>query len=106
MFTIALDISISDELLSEGISREFINKIQNERKNMGLEVTDKIQIYIDGNSAQLTSFLMNHKEFICNETQSQFLDIKDSIDNSKNMEINISSDNLDVNMLNYKIIKV
>ena len=106
MFTIALDISISDELLSEGISREFINKIQNERKNMGLEVTDKIQIYIDGNSDQLTSFLMNHKEFICNETQSQFLDIEDSIDNSKNMEINISSDNLDVNMLNYKIIKV
>ena len=48
MFTIALDISVSDELLSEGISREFINKIQNERKNMGLEVTDKIQIYIDG----------------------------------------------------------
>ena len=106
MFTIALDISISDELLSEGVSREFINKIQNERKNMGLEVTDKIQIYIDGNSGQLTSFLMNHKEFICNETQSQFLDIKDSIGSSKNMEINISSDNLDANKLNYEIIKV
>jgi len=106
MFTIALDISISDELLSEGVSREFINKIQNERKNMGLEVTDKIQIYIDGNSDRLTSFLMNHKEFICNETQSQFLDIKDSIGSSKNMEINISSDNLDANKLNYEIIKV
>ena len=106
MFTIALDISVSDELLSEGISREFINKIQNERKNMGLEVTDKIQIYIDGNSDLLTSSLMNHKEFICNETQSQFIDIKDSIDSPKDMEINISSDNLDRNKLNYKIIKV
>ena len=49
---------------------------------------------------------MNHKEFICNETQSQFIDIKDSIDSPKDMEINISSDNLDRNKLNYKIIKV
>ena len=55
---------------------------------------------------QSFSFLMNHKEFICNETQSKFLDIKDSIDRPKNMEINISSDNLDANKLNYKIIKV
>ena len=73
---------------------------------MGLEVTDKIQIYIDGNSDLLTSSLMNHKEFICNETQSQFIDIKDFIDSPKDMEINISSDNLDRNKLNYKIIKV
>ena len=91
MFTIALDISIDDNLLAEGVSREFINKIQNERKENKLEVTDKIEIYIDNSSKEIISFLLKHKGFICNETQALELYIDNNIDDSKLMDIDIAS---------------
>jgi len=40
--TVALDIKVTDELHSEGIAREFVNRIQNIRKESGFDVTDKI----------------------------------------------------------------
>src|SRR5690606_13658932 len=42
--TVALDITITDELRSEGIARELVNRIQNIRKDSGFEVTDKINV--------------------------------------------------------------
>lgn len=48
--TVALDITISDELRREGIARELINRIQNIRKDSGLEVTDKIGVIIEQNN--------------------------------------------------------
>lgn len=42
--TVALDTEIDDELRAEGIAREFVNRIQNSRKQMGLEVTDRIEL--------------------------------------------------------------
>ncbi|MBS9773747.1 MAG: isoleucine--tRNA ligase, partial [Tenacibaculum sp.] len=45
--TVALDITISDDLLKEGISRELVNRIQNARKDSGLEVTDRIKLTIE-----------------------------------------------------------
>jgi isoleucyl-tRNA synthetase len=45
--TVALDITISDELKSEGIARELVNRVQNLRKDSGLEVTDKIRITVE-----------------------------------------------------------
>ena len=44
LFTIALDTELDEDLIGEGVSREFINKVQNERKNISLDVTDKIII--------------------------------------------------------------
>ena len=45
--TVALDVTISDELKYEGIAREFVNRIQNIRKDNGYDVTDKILVYIE-----------------------------------------------------------
>ena len=45
--TVALDITITDELKSEGIARELVNRVQNLRKDSGLEVTDKIRITVE-----------------------------------------------------------
>ena len=45
--TVALDITISDELRKEGIARELINRIQNIRKDSGFEVTDKITVKME-----------------------------------------------------------
>ena len=106
MFTIALDISIDDNLLAEGVSREFINKIQNERKENKLEVTDKIEIYIDNSSKEIISFLLKHKGFICNETQALELYIENNIDDSKLMDINIASLKVESTVINYKIKKI
>jgi isoleucyl-tRNA synthetase len=47
--TVALDITISEELKQEGIARELVNRIQNIRKDSGFEVTDKIKVQIQKN---------------------------------------------------------
>ena len=44
--TVALDVNITQELKDEGIAREFVNRIQNIRKDSGFEVTDKIAVEI------------------------------------------------------------
>jgi len=46
-FTVALDVTVTDELRYEGIAREFVNRIQNIRKESGFDVTDKIKVYIE-----------------------------------------------------------
>ena len=45
--TVALDITLTDELVKEGVARELVNRIQNIRKDSGLEVTDKIEVEIE-----------------------------------------------------------
>ena len=105
-FTIALDISIDNDLLAEGVSREFINKIQNQRKEIKLEVTDKIEIYISNHSKEINSFLLKHKDFICNETQSINLIATDNIDMPSIMDIDIASNEVALTEVKFKIKKV
>lgn len=68
--TVALDITVTDELRSEGIARDFINRIQNLRKESGFEVTDKIQITLFDNDATLTAALQANESYICQEVQA------------------------------------
>ena len=105
-FTIALDISIDNDLLAEGVSREFINKIQNQRKEIKLEVTDKIEIYISNHSKEINSFILKHKDFICNETQSINLITTDNIDMPSMMDIDIASNEVALTEVKFKIKKV
>ena len=105
-FTIALDISIDKDLLAEGVSREFINKIQNQRKEIKLEVTDKIEIYISNHSKEINSFLLKHKDFICNETQSINLITTENIDMPSMMDIDIASNEVALTEVKFKIKKV
>jgi isoleucyl-tRNA synthetase len=64
--TVALDITISDTLKAEGIARELVNRVQNLRKDSGLEVTDRIQLRIDTTDAIRVAITAN-TEYICNE---------------------------------------
>ncbi len=73
--TVALDITISESLRSEGIARDFVNRIQNLRKDSGFEVTDKIRIVLLDNNEQLTGALTQNKAYICQEVQATVLDI-------------------------------
>ena len=65
--TVALDVSINEELLEEGIARELINRIQNMRKDAGLEVTDRITLSIAHND-RIESAIASNKTYICGET--------------------------------------
>ena len=64
--TVALDITVSDALRDEGIARELVNRVQNARKDSGLEVTDRIALRIDTN-ASVKQAIKAHESYICAE---------------------------------------
>lgn len=64
--TVALDITISEELKAEGIARELINRVQNLRKDSGLEVTDRIVLKVETSEVIRTAIKAN-MEYVCNE---------------------------------------
>jgi isoleucyl-tRNA synthetase len=64
--TVALDITISPELWSEGIAREVVNRIQNIRKESGLDVTDRILVTLE-TSEKLQTAISENKSYICAE---------------------------------------
>ncbi len=65
--TIALDITLTPELIKEGIAREMVNRIQNLRKANNLEVTDRIRIFIAGNE-KINDAVREKKSYIAAET--------------------------------------
>ena len=67
MITVALDITLTQTLIDEGIAREFVNKIQNYRKDLGLEVTDTIKIFVTPDPI-LNQVIMSFKKYIQEET--------------------------------------
>jgi isoleucyl-tRNA synthetase len=80
--TVALDITISDDLKKEGIARDLVNRIQNLRKEMGLEVQDKIKISIKDSVDLVSEALKTNKEYICIETQATSLDFATNLANA------------------------
>jgi len=77
--TVALDVTITPELKREGIARDFVNRVQNMRKDTGLEVLDKIGIEVEKDGELATSSLNEFKEYICSETQALSLELKDKV---------------------------
>jgi isoleucyl-tRNA synthetase len=84
--TVALDITISKELKEEGIAREFVNRIQNLRKDSGLEVTDKIALKILQHN-EINEAINNNKNYICTETLASQLDVVSELNEGVNVEI-------------------
>jgi isoleucyl-tRNA synthetase len=76
--TVALDIQLNEKLIEEGIARELINRIQNLRKDVGLEVTDKIILYLTPHKS-LNSALNNNLEYIKTETLTEKIYIQDEV---------------------------
>lgn len=77
-FTIALDVTISEQLKEEGIAREIVNKIQNIRKDKGFEVTDKILLKIQSNKL-IDTAIYNNLNYICSETLASSLNLVEKI---------------------------
>ena len=76
--TVALDVTISEELRKEGIARELINRIQNARKDSGLEVTDRIKLTVL-KSEDLEESIIENKEYIKSETLTDELVFVDQL---------------------------
>ena len=77
--TVALDMTLTPELIREGIARELINRIQNFRKDSGLEVTDKIDVFLKKEPKLEAAFLEN-KSYILSETLTENLTFESSLD--------------------------
>ena len=65
--TVALDMTITDELMQEGLAREIVNRVQNLRKTGGFEVTDRIELLIEKND-KTDAAVAKFSDYICNET--------------------------------------
>jgi isoleucyl-tRNA synthetase len=96
--TVALDIVIDNSLKEEGISREFVSKIQNMRKNSGFEVTDRINIFIQQDQ-NITNAIEGNLNYIKSETLADNLSIVESIENGDE----ISFDNINTKISINKI---
>lgn len=83
--TVALDITLTDELKKEGIARELVNRIQNIRKDSGFEVTDKVKIKMQKNSVIQDAVTANI-DYIKAETLTETLDFVDVLENGTEIE--------------------
>lgn len=86
--TVALDISINDELKSEGLARELVNRIQNLRKDNGLEVTDRILLKIKANNA-IKSAINQNLNYICSEILATSIEFVSELNDKDAVEAEI-----------------
>ncbi|MEA1851037.1 isoleucine--tRNA ligase [Chryseobacterium sp. MHB01] len=84
--TVALDLTLTEELKSEGIAREFINRIQNLRKDKDFDLTDRILISLEDNSPFIDDIRKN-EEYISSEVLSNKIEIVSSLSNFNEIEI-------------------
>ncbi len=89
--TVALDITITEQLFEEGIARELINRIQNLRKDNGFEVTDTISLAIEKKNG-LDKAIENNYSYICSETLAKNLVLAETINNSKKVLVDLTDD--------------
>ena len=89
--TIALDINLTEELKQEGIAREFINKIQNIRKESDFEVTDRIVLTIQKNE-KFNLAVENFRDYISNQTLANELVMVDTINHESSITVEIDTD--------------
>jgi isoleucyl-tRNA synthetase len=85
--TVALDTTLTPELVNEGLAREFVNRVQNMRKDAGLSVTDRIRIYFES-SGRLGDAVQRMTDYIKSETLATQLNAgRDSAEHWQNWEI-------------------
>jgi isoleucyl-tRNA synthetase len=89
--TVALDITLTDELRSEGLARELVNRIQNIRKEKKFEVTDKISVVIEKNN-DLELAVKKNYTYICSETLAESLQLTEKIVTNNKIMVELTDD--------------
>jgi isoleucyl-tRNA synthetase len=86
--TVALDVTITDELKKEGIARELINRIQNIRKSSDFEITDKVMVEITRNE-QTDAAIQTFGSYISAQVLATEINIVDAIEDERGVELDI-----------------
>ncbi|TNE30907.1 MAG: isoleucine--tRNA ligase [Bacteroidetes bacterium] len=93
--TVALDITLDDELTKEGLAREVVNRVQNHRKDSGLDVTDRIAIEFSG-SEELKQAIEANESYVCSEVLAERWSWSE---NSEATEVEIDEFKLNINIV-------
>jgi len=91
--TVALDVTITDDLREEGIARELVNRIQNLRKDSGFEVTDRINVKLQ-NETQINKAVQANLDYIKTETLTDNLELVELVNNG----IEVVFDDVETNL--------
>ncbi len=94
--TVALDVTISEELRYEGIARELVNRIQNLRKDSGFEVTDRISVSIQKHD-EILEAVSENLAYIKAETLTETLELKDKIEDGIEIAFDAITTRLSIN---------
>ena len=85
--TVALDVTITETLQEEGNARELVNRIQKMRKDLGYNVTDRIDVFIE-KSETINLSVINFKNYICAEILAESLELVDSLSGAETLTVN------------------
>ena len=85
--TVALDVTITETLQEEGNARELVNRIQKMRKDLGYNVTDRIDVFIE-KSETINLSVINFKNYICAEILAESLELIDSLSGAETLTVN------------------
>ena len=96
--TVALDLTLTDELKAEGVAREFINRVQNLRKEKAFDLTDRITIRLEENNP-FEKEIINNQTYISAEVLSDRIEIVNSLSNFDEIEIDELKFKVDVQKL-------
>ncbi|MCW8848681.1 MAG: isoleucine--tRNA ligase [Melioribacteraceae bacterium] len=94
--TVAIDSELDEELIGEGLAREFVNRVQNMRKSFGLDVTDRIRVSFSSDS-KLEVYLEKFKNYISNEVLADSLS-NENTENGFSEELSIGEFNCKINI--------
>lgn len=83
--TIALDVTITEELKREGVARELVNRVQNIRKSSGFEITDKINIEIE-NKKEIVEAVNDFKDYIASQVLAVNINVVDTVANGMELD--------------------
>lgn len=86
ILTVALDVSITEPLKQEGLSRELINRIQNLRKELNYEVTDRIMVTLQNHNL-IADAVAQNKTYICSEILADNINLTETLDNGNKIVI-------------------
>ena len=85
--TVALDVTLTDALRQEGNAREFVNKVQNLRKDKDFKVLDRIKVKVIAND-MLKEAIVNFHDYIANEILAKEIEVVDTLDSFDELEYN------------------
>jgi len=77
--TVAIDTELDEDLIGEGFAREFVNRVQNMRKNFGLDITDRINVRFKSEK-KLEDYLFSYKDYLKNEILADTISNKNGRD--------------------------